>query len=189
MENQYESLSTYMNLAKKMISKFAPKFYKNLSYEMLNNEDAISDIANAIMTADWKYDAERTGKVTGKKKTRYSYRNQCAIWAIKTYVSAKYKKKNILQSYDTISVFEKDPNAKSPVDILVENESEILQTQYINEILDSDILTSKQKNQIKMYYFENKTLAEIGEQYGVTREAIRQNLLKGMENIRELCSR
>lgn len=187
MENQYESLSTYMNLAKKMISKFAPKFYKNLAYEMLSNEDAISDVANSIMTADWKYDSERTGKLTGKKKTKYSYRNQCAIWAIKTYVSAKYKKRNISQNYDTISIFEKDPNAKSPIDILVENESDSLQTKYIDEILESNILTNKQKNQIKMYYFENKTLAEIGQEYGVTREAIRQNLLKGMENIRQLC--
>lgn len=188
MNKEYDSLPSYINLAKRMISKFAPKFYKNLAYEMLNNEDAISDVANAIMTADWKYDAERTGKQTGKKKTKYSYRNQCAIWAIKTFITAKYKKNNsAISNYDSISIFEQDHKAKCPLDILTEAESDSLQKEYIQEILNSEILTTKQKEQIEMYYFNNKTLAEIGEAYGVTREAVRQNLLKGVKSIRSLC--
>ena len=52
MEKQFESLSFYINLAKKTISKFAPKFYNGLSIEMLQNEDAVSDIATALMYAD-----------------------------------------------------------------------------------------------------------------------------------------
>jgi len=51
--------------------------------------------------------------------------------------------------------------------------------------LNSDIVSSKQKNQIKQYYFENKTLLEIGKEYGVTREAIRQNIQKGIKRIQE----
>jgi RNA polymerase sigma factor (sigma-70 family) len=184
---QYEDLSTYITLAKKMISKFAPKFYKNLAYEMLTNEDAVSDIATSIMTADWRYDSNRTGKNTGKKKTKYSYRNQCAIWAIKTYITSKYKKNKISTiSYETVSLLEKDGKTKQPIETLIEEEHDSLQKKYIRAILDSDILTEKQKQQINLYYFENQTLASIGETYGVTREAIRQNLLKGMEQIR-LC--
>ena len=96
MENikEYDSLSTYISLAKKTISKFAPKFYKTLSHDMLANDDAVADVAHAIMVADWKYDNDRVGKTTGQKKTKYSYRNQCAIWAIKTYITSKYKKNN-----------------------------------------------------------------------------------------------
>ena len=89
---QFEDLNTYILLAKKVISKFAPNFYSSLRNELLNNEDAISDIASALMTADWKWDKNRTG-FNGKSKTRYSYRNQCGLWAIKTYVTNKYKKK------------------------------------------------------------------------------------------------
>jgi DNA-directed RNA polymerase specialized sigma subunit len=35
-----------------------------------------------------------------------------------------------------------------------------------------------------MYYFEDKTLLEIGNIFGVTREAIRQNIQKGIKRIR-----
>jgi RNA polymerase sigma factor (sigma-70 family) len=50
--------------------------------------------------------------------------------------------------------------------------------------LDSQILSDKQRNQIKKYYFEEKTLLQIGKEYGVTREAIRQNIQKGLNRIR-----
>lgn len=183
METQFDSLATYMTLAKKMISKFAPKFYKALAYEMLSNEDAISDVANAIMTADWKFDQNRVGKITGQQKTKYSYRNQCAIWAIKSYISAKYKKSSRNYSYDNIMFADSDNNTNNPLENLIEVESEQLKKQYINQILDSDILTEKQKEQIKLYYFQGLTLSEIGKKYGVTREAIRQNLLKGIKSI------
>lgn len=185
MENkQYDTLSTYISLAKRMISKFAPKFYKTLAYEMLNDEDALSDVANAIMTADWKYDSERTGKITGQKKTKYSYRNQCAIWAIKTYVSQKYKTsvKNHTSYDPDIHIVSKEDN--NPLDQLIEQENGDIQTDCIRKILSSDILSNKQKEHIKLYYFENLTLSEIGKKYGVTREAIRQSLLKGIQQIK-----
>jgi RNA polymerase sigma factor (sigma-70 family) len=183
MEKQFDTLGTYITLAKKMISKFAPKFYKTLAYEMLSNEDAISDVANAIMTADWKFDQHRVGKITGQQKTKYSYRNQCAIWAIKSYISAKYKKSSRNYSYDNILFADSDNNSNNPLNNLIESESENLKKEYIDQILDSDILTEKQKDQIKLYYFSDMTLSEIGKKYGVTREAVRQNLLKGIKSI------
>lgn len=184
MEKKYDSLNIYLMLAKKMISKFAPKFYKSLAYEMLSNEDAISDVANAIMTADWKFDSNRVGKITGQQKTRYSYRNQCAIWAIKSYISSKYKKSNKNISYDQSILNDIDHSTIDPLDQIISDESEFLKKQYIKDILESDILSKKQKDQINMYYFQDMTLSEIGKIYGVTREAIRQNLLKGIENIK-----
>lgn len=181
---EYDSLVTYILLAKKMISKFAPKFYKTLAFEMLSNEDAISDVASAIMTADWKFDNERVGKITGQQKTKYSYRNQCAIWAIQTYVSSKYKKHNKNISYDASVCLDSDNNSNNPLDLLIQKESDTLKTEYINQILDSELLTEKQKNQIKMYYYDDMTLSQIGRIYGVTREAVRQNLLKGIKQIK-----
>ena len=59
MENQFETLDTYTLLAKKVISKFAPTFYTSLKKELLLSDDAISDIASALMTADWKWDKNR----------------------------------------------------------------------------------------------------------------------------------
>jgi len=193
MEQQFETLEVYTNLAKKIISKFAPTFYMGLRKELLSNDDAISDIASAIMVADWKWDANRKGH-EGQSKTRYSYRNQCGIWAIKTYISNKYKKKNQYSklSIDSMSKDElntyasniPDKSISDPYEIISSKEESDNLKQDIQKLLDSNILSDKQRNQIYKYYFENKTLVEIGKEYGVTREAIRQNIQKGLNKIK-----
>lgn len=193
MDNkQFESLNTYIILAKKMVSKFAPTFYNGLQKELLSNEDAISDIASALMTADWKWDKNRTG-FNGQSKTRYSYRNQCGIWAIKTYISNKYKKKNKKLSIDNISNEDmksfasniKDLSMCNPAEIVSNQEEKTILSKTIESLLQSPVLSEKQRQQIYKYYFEDKTLIEIGNEYGVTREAVRQNIQKGIKKIKE----
>ena len=188
---QFEDLGTYLLLAKKVISKFAPSFYSGLRKELLSNEEAISDIASALMTADWKWDKDRTG-YNGQKKTRYSYRNQCGLWAIKTYITNKYKKNSSNLSIDSMANDDtktyasniKDKSLSDPYEIASSKEQSEQLKLTINKLLDSQILSDKQRNQIKKYYFEEKTLLQIGKEYGVTREAIRQNIQKGLNRIR-----
>lgn len=191
MEKQYDSLSSYISLAKKTISKFGPKFYNGLALEMLQNEEAISDIATALMYADWRFDENRVGK-TGLKKTKYSYRNQCALWAIKTYVTNKYKGKKHLSLDRTLGESSDDngydytiSGIQTPEDILIQEEETSMLSDTINSLLASDLLSDKQREQIKMYYFDNYTLSKIGKYFGVSREAVRQNIKRGLDTIRE----
>ena len=37
-----------------------------------------------------------------------------------------------------------------------------------------------------MYYFEDQTLSQIGKVYGVSREAVRQNIKRGLELLKKL---
>jgi RNA polymerase sigma factor (sigma-70 family) len=184
-----EDLSTYISLAKKTISKFGPKFYSSLSSEMLKNEEAISDVATAIMYADWRFDPNRKGN-SGQQKTLYSYRNQCAIWAIQTYITHKYKKQKCLSidnyTYDDQPHTELIPDHKQldPMEIAIKNETERDLIDTIDLMLNTTPLSDKQKKQIYMYYFEDKTLSEIGKIFDVSREAVRQNIKRGLELIR-----
>lgn len=186
MDKQFDSLSTYIDLAKKTISKFSGKFYGALRNEMLSNEDAISDVATAIMQADWKWDKDRVGK-TGLQKTKYAYRNQCAIWAIQTYITKKYKTKKSY-SLDSINITDNDTSSydflsgtsKDPLEILIDNEERENLSNCIEELLNSPTITEKQKEQLKMYFFDDMTLNAIGQKYGVTREAVRQNIKKAI---------
>jgi RNA polymerase sigma factor (sigma-70 family) len=189
MEIKYESLSTYLMLSKKIINKFAPKF---IVKDMLNDEDAISDVATALMNADKNFDPDREG-ATQQKKTKYSYRNQCGLWAIKTYITKKYNSQKInsldyviddnnTNLYSTIP----DTKNKDPLEEIIYNEKTNNLISDINFILKSDLLNEKQKDQIRMYFYENKSLAQIGETYGVTREAIRQNIKRAIHNIKNL---
>lgn len=190
MNKQFDGLDTYINLAKKTISKFGPKFYNGLSSEMLRNSDAVSDVATAIMYADWRFDPERKGK-GGQQKTLYSYRNQCAIWAIKTYITNKYKKRKDMSldfdkddtSYNLNSTIVDHKNP-SPLNIILDKERTENISKNIQALLNTTDISDKQRDQIKMYYFDNETLSAIGIKYGVSREAVRQNIKRGIDTIR-----
>lgn len=195
MEKTFDSLSTYISLAKKTINKFAPKFYNGLNKEMLNNEEAVSDVATALMFADWRFNPEREGK-TGDKKTLYSYRNQCAIWAIKTYVTQRYKnnhKKIKMHSLDNVmSGCDKDINGYDitankmdldPLEIIIDKESKTNYKNDIEYLLNSGLISEKQKDQLFMYYYDDMTLSQIGKRYNVSREAIRQSIKRAINII------
>jgi RNA polymerase sigma factor (sigma-70 family) len=186
---EFDNLSTYLTLAKKTIAKFGGSMYPSAVKDMLKNEDVIADIANAIMYADWRWDSERKG-FEGKSKTKYSYRNQCAIWAIKTYMTNKHKKNKFKLS----SSLDKEEssymsnvaceNTEDPYDYIEDIESTNNLKEIFDSIFASDVLNDKQKEQIIEYYYNDKTLAQIGKKYGVTREAVRQNIQKGLNKIK-----
>lgn len=192
---KFDTLDHYLVLAKKAISKFANNTFNGLSSKMIKDEDAISFIANSIMMADWRWD-ENYVNATGTKKSRYSYRNQCAIWAIQTYAKQFYsKKQKILSQHlsldhttddsSLIHTYIADKNSKNPLDLLIEKETTEDLKDIIKNLLTTSNLSEKQKEYIKLYYFDGLTLDKIGKQFNITREAVRQNLSKALNSIRE----
>lgn len=189
---QFMDMSEYIDIAKKIIRTFADKICPGMCKDMCNNEDAVADIAHAIMCADWKYDENRKGKTSNKTKTRYSYRNQCAIWAIQTYIKKYLKNKHYYiheivtdecdLSFDQMI---EDTNQPEPLENIIQQEKTELEKQMVADIFESGILSDTQKDKLKMYYFENLSLAKIGKKYGVTREAIRQNMKVSIKKIQE----
>lgn len=188
---QFESLAFYTNLAEKTISKFAPR---SISKQMLKSEDAVSSVANAIMMADWRWDENRTGS-SGQKKTPYSYRNQCAIWAIKSYISRKNTNKhkhrhidNYISKDDDLCILDiLEDKISSPLDIAITNEQKILNTDAISALIDpnSGILSERQCEYIRLYYLDGMTFAEIGKRFSITREAVRQGLNKAIDKLQQ----
>jgi RNA polymerase sigma factor (sigma-70 family) len=163
---------------------------------MLNSEDAIANVANCIMMADWRWDDKRKGK-TGKQKNKYSYRNQCAIWAIKSYMTRKknkYSKEPIVDldvkyQNEDLSLLNLLPNkSKTPIDIAIDKETkkEIHDMAYAIFSEKNTYLSDRQKDCLKLYYIEGMTFAQIGKKYSITREAVRQNIKKAISKIRSL---
>jgi|688.fasta_scaffold00762_15 RNA polymerase sigma factor (sigma-70 family) len=199
---KFESLDFYINLAKKIISKMAPTFFSGLSKEMLKNEDAISFVANAIMMGDWRWKKDTIKDNSNEEKqykTLYSYRNQCGIWAIQTYVTKRYKQNNsskkIKEKYSINYTDDNDVSLESviadhsqiePVDKIIEEEKNNNIKSLIEQLFNTDILSDKQKDQVKMYYYDNMTLEQIGRVQGVTREAVRQSIKTAISKIRTL---
>ena len=77
-----------------------------------------------------------------------------------------------------------DEKSKDPLDILIEQESLEDLTVSVEALLDNKLLSEKQKKQIKMYYFDDKTLSEIGKIFGVSREAVRQNIKRALDIVK-----
>lgn len=194
----FEPMSFYIDLAKKIISKMGHTFFNGLSKEMLKNEDAISFVASSIMMGDWRWKNDNEQKENDKTyKTLYSYRNQCGIWAMKTYVTKQYKKRNSkkkqMNSYSinysdedmNVEGMIADKNQKEPIDILSHEEEKKSLSEDVTLLLDISPISDKQREYIKMYYYENMTLEQIGKQNGVTREAIRQSIKSAISKIKE----
>ena len=196
-EVNFEPLDFYINLSKKIIAKMGSSFFNGLSKDMLKSEDSIDFVANAIMMGDWRW-KQNNDDVEKQNKSLYSYRNQCAIWAMKTYVTKQYKNKynnkkiktdySINHQTDSLSLESiiQDNSQREPIDIIIEKENNKEINDLLSKFFESDIISDKQKEYIKLYYFEKLTLEKIGKKFGVTREAIRQSLRSAIKRIREL---
>jgi RNA polymerase sigma factor (sigma-70 family) len=194
----FESLDFYLNLARKIVAKIGPTFFNGLSKHMLKDEDAISFVANAIMMGDWRWKDEQHQDPDKHLKSLYSYRNQCAIWAIKTYVTKQYKNnhnKKKIKATHSLNHQEDDTNLENiiadtsqqePIDILIHKENKNSCQQIIDDLLECSLISDKQKEYIKLYYFEDMTLEKIGKKYGITREAVRQSIKTALNKIRKL---
>lgn len=187
-EIEFLSLSEYLLIAKKIISKVGGAHKK-----YLQDEDVVSYIANAIMMADWRWDQNYKSK-DGRKKNQYAYRNQCGIWAIRTLLSKKKKTPKVYSLEESIKDsdsrnnldFIVDKKHNNPASIIENNEYHNSLKQDMKNLLSSDILSDRQKEYINLYYYQNKTLSEIGELHGLTREAVRQNIVKGIKKLKEV---
>lgn len=195
---EFADLHEYLTLAKKSISKFANKFYRGLAIQMLKDEDAISNIANAIMMADWRFDKDYVSNSSNRneRKTRYSYRNQCAIWAIKSYITKNYKNNSHKKVYslDYINFddlnsngydFIVDKKLETPAMIAEQNETDARSKIEVDEILSLNFITDKQREYLRLYYIENYTFDQIGKKFALTREAIRLSVKKILQRIKE----
>jgi RNA polymerase sigma factor (sigma-70 family) len=102
----------------------------------------------------------------------------------------KKKKINILDidlqdNKEFVSNYIEDTRHEEPIVNAETNEYFADIRDLIDQITVSDLLTEKQKKQINMYYLNEMTLSQIGKVYGVTREAVRQNIKKGIKAIQE----
>jgi RNA polymerase sigma factor (sigma-70 family) len=123
------------------------------------------------------------------------------LWAIQTYVSKNHKKNkkfkqvysldHVLESNDestTAHSFIEDFRSISPEDQIINKEEKEQLSSLIENLLSLDCLTARQKDYIRLYYFESYTFDKIGKKYGITREAVRQGLNKAIETIKEMAN-
>lgn len=177
--DKFDTLESYYTIATKLVSKYAPRIRNGLAQEMLNNEDAMSNIVYNIILADSKFNGN------GNK---YGYRKDMAIYAIKKYFnrSSQNKKKytySIDQKFndDTTSLSSSlEDNKLSPAQKLEISE-------YIDYVLDK--VSAKQADYLKKYYLDGMSLTEIAKEKGISRQAVHNVIQLALKKIRNHISK
>lgn len=168
-----DTMDEYLLIAKKSISSYAPKIRYGLAEEMLENDDAVANIAHAIMMADWQFDG---------RGNRFGFRKERAIYAIKSYItrrkreSAKsvYRLDNIIDSNNsnsTFSAFLVDPSER-PSEQVSRNDFVSELVNKMDRMVDNGLLSERGVSFIKMHYMKEMPMSEIANKEGISRQAV-----------------
>ena len=187
---EFESLSSYLEQANRLISHYCknknPRAYSVLS----NNEDAVSLVAHALMMADWTYDVSNKSKNGSASKNTYRYLR--ATWAMKTVMS-----KSTLQRLRTPLSLDISFSTESGENSLMEfiedfsegSPSSRLETQELRHniqcLLELGLVTETQKQYLVLRYLNEMELDEIAQFKGVTRQAVYDGLKRAKRFLRE----
>lgn len=184
--SKFETLSSYMLIAKRVIGYFAPRIRKGLSSEMLASDDAVSYVAEAIMMADWLFDENYIGK-KGVKCSRRTYRNLRGLWSIKSYMTRrKRNQKKIMSSLNYSDEDGKElytyleADCEAPVETLLRKETR----EILEQILSCGMITEKQELYMKMYYLKSMSVAEISEHCNISRQAVHESIRRALLKIK-----
>ena len=188
----FGSLDQYILIAKKVVCKHADRLRPGLSAEILKNEDAISNIAHAIMMADWQFNG---------KGTLNGWRSQKGRWALMGYINrSKKRNQNSAVSLDsTISCavgYDSETNFHGSIrsthvtpdeEVSEKERQETFKTMLV-EMMDEAELSTRQREMIQLHYLQGISVAEIVDGHGSSRQNVHQLLQKGMTALVEVAS-
>lgn len=187
VDNQkFKNLDSYIKMAHKMITSYAPSIRVGLAQEMLANEDAIANIAHTLMIADWKYD---------NRGSLFGYRKQMVLWAIKSYVgrSNKTNKQKILSidkkllanvgGTTTFSDLLAD-ESHGPIKNVENDERLKIIKDKINYILTCGILSEQQAEYIRLFFLEEISAAQIARDHNVSRQSVHDMISRALKEVR-----
>lgn len=164
-----ESLKFYLDNARNAIKVFGRPY-------MLKDEDMVSDVAHAMMVADSKFD-ETKGTLAG-------WRWYCAELTIRKLCSSKKKK-----DFTIFSINSDKQDGTDYSDTLTRDRMPVSTKNYIDRdvvsiVKEASYLTDRERFCILNKYVEYKTLQEIGDELGTSRENARQAIENGLAKIR-----
>lgn len=174
---QLETLSTYLELAKCGIKRYANSVSYGLSKRMLADEDAVSLVVHELMIADWRYDPSFG-------RTRDAWRGDIIFCAIKKYVSNNEHTLRPKSEFDENHCFvDEDLTTKS---ILQQESGELPVTDInLHHAIEQASLTPVQKQCIHLHIFEHMTFREIGTYLKFSYQNAKKHFDGGIRKVRE----
>jgi len=193
-ESRFDSLDGYLKIARKVIHHFGSRYSSHIVKQMLSSDDDVANMAHHLMKADWEWVEGRVGP-RGKNMSKRTYRNYRGLCAMKKYIERQVTmgKKPSTYSLDAetgssnkFHNLVEDRRLTNPSDIVERQDMQEKIRDQVNQLLSSGVLSPKQERFIRLQYLEEMSQADIARQEGVTREAVRQVVERGMARLREL---
>ena len=170
MMTEFDTLENYLKLSEALIGLYSPISIRD---NMLNSEDAIANVANSLMMADWKWNG---------KGSKHGYRKQRCEWAIKRWIHQQCKRKtfsldSICKGSDHNLLYFLVDSKKTPLNNLITKE-------YLEGIKQKLASYSNQRHsEFFQLYLDGHSFAEIGRKHNITRERVRQIINKVGERL------
>jgi DNA-binding NarL/FixJ family response regulator len=178
-ENKTENLAYYTLLARHLIAEHAPGY---IAREMLKSDDAIANMVTALALADVNWNPN-------KPRNRFTFRKRRVLWEISRYIARKIKNKHKTGGTNSLSIHNASRmklnslisrESVDSLDQLVQQEEKESLAQYIRD----HKLTDKQEKYL-IRYLEGASWAEIGREYGISRQAVQHAISDVVYNIRK----
>ena len=168
------TLNEYLRLSKKLIAS-----YEKRTGEKIFNDDMIGDVANAMMRADWNYDARKS------ELEPYQYRRMFGLNAILWRKKSPRAHKRV--PFDSFGYHKSLVTEQTPLDILIEQEQlgrSCIQ-QRLDFLLNNAGLTDIQKDYMKLYS-TGQTIADVARAKNVSEQNASQTINIAMSKLRSI---
>lgn len=183
---EMETLEEYQTIAKKTIASFAPTLMFGLAEEMLKNEDAIANVAHAIMMADWQFDG---------RGTIFGFRKERAKYAIKSYLSRRSKNvnKNVLRLDNIVDSNNSDNSYTEFLESKEQSHENAIQDiemgkfilSRMDDLVKTGVISDKGVRLIKMKYMDDLSMTEIASIENTSRQAVYDMINRTITLVRE----
>lgn len=164
---KYLTLSEYEIIAKKIINASFPK----LSNWIMSDNDKFGEVVTALILGDMHWDG---------RGTLVGYRKQRVQWCIQTIIN-KEKKRPVslnINITDNMELLETIPDVIGPDMVEYNDKLEVLRSR----VRHSSVLTDREKTCMTQY-FDNKSLDNIGEELGISKECIKTTIRRGLKKM------
>ena len=177
------TLANYTKEAMCLIGRFGQPW-------MLNNDDVIANVVNAIIRAEWDFDPSRGVKRSTLRITYARYQiitefRELAKWskrpshfsieAERVNKEGRSFKSDIGHVEDYRAPYDPDAETKEQEDVLKKR---------VSKMLKSKTLTKKQRRYLKLHYLKGKSVIQLADKFQCSKQAVSQVINGGLNKLK-----
>ena len=184
LPKEERTLANYTKEAMCLIGRFGQSW-------MLNSEDIITNVANAIMRAEWDFDPDRGVK---RSTLRITYARYQIITEFREL--AKWNKRPPHFSIEAERINDEGRSFRSdighvedyrePYNPDAETQETINnQKKQVAKLLKSKSLTKKQRKYLKLYFLKQMSMNDMADKFKCSKQAVNQVVNGGLNKLRK----